>query len=110
MADSAGVPLCFGCHTPDRDFVLTPFPLRWREGMHEGYIEVYRPTGTQELLLIKLHLDAAGVSYFVANENFSSLLPDLGLADMRLMVAPEHAERCADILRAHLGIETLRRP
>jgi hypothetical protein len=28
VADGEGVPLCFGCHTPGRDFVLTPFPLR----------------------------------------------------------------------------------
>lgn len=28
VADGAGVPLCFGCHTPGRDYVLTPFPLR----------------------------------------------------------------------------------
>jgi flagellar biosynthesis/type III secretory pathway M-ring protein FliF/YscJ len=78
--------------------------------MEEGYVELYRPASTQELLLIKLHLDAAGVAYFVANENFSSLLPDLGLADMRLMVAPQHAERCAEILAAQLGIQTPRRP
>jgi flagellar biosynthesis/type III secretory pathway M-ring protein FliF/YscJ len=78
--------------------------------MEEGYVELYRPASTQELLLIKLHLDAAGVAYFVANENFSSLLPDLGLADMRLMVAPQHAERCAEILREQLGIDAPRRP
>ena len=78
--------------------------------MDEGYVELYRPASTQEMLLIKLHLDAAGVAYFVTNENFSSLLPDLGLADMRLMVDPRDAERCADILAAQLGIETTRRP
>lgn len=78
--------------------------------MEEGYVELYRPVSTQELLLIKLHLDAAGVRYFVANENFSSLLPDLGLADMRLMVAPEDAQRCVEILREHLGIDAPRRP
>lgn len=78
--------------------------------MDEGYVELYRPASTQELLLIKLHLDAAGVAYLVTNENFSSLLPDLGLAGMRLLVDPRDAERCAEILAEELGIETPRRP
>lgn len=28
VAKANGVPLCFGCHTPGRDFVLIPFPLK----------------------------------------------------------------------------------
>lgn len=27
VADGNGVPLCFGCHTPGKDFVLIPHPL-----------------------------------------------------------------------------------
>jgi len=28
VANGNGVPLCFGCHTPGKDFVLIPFPLK----------------------------------------------------------------------------------
>jgi hypothetical protein len=28
VADGNGVPLCFGCHTPGKDFVLIPHPLK----------------------------------------------------------------------------------
>lgn len=28
VASANGVPLCFGCHTPGRDFVLIPHPLK----------------------------------------------------------------------------------
>lgn len=28
VANANGVPLCFGCHTPGKDFVLTAFPLQ----------------------------------------------------------------------------------
>ncbi len=28
VASANGVPLCFGCHTPGRDFVLIPYPLK----------------------------------------------------------------------------------
>lgn len=28
VADGNGVPLCFGCHTPGKDFVLIPYPLK----------------------------------------------------------------------------------
>ncbi|MCP5265362.1 MAG: hypothetical protein H6934_04595 [Burkholderiaceae bacterium] len=28
VASAKGVPLCYGCHTPGRDFVLIPYPLK----------------------------------------------------------------------------------
>jgi hypothetical protein len=28
VADGNGVPLCFGCHTPGKDYVLIPYPLK----------------------------------------------------------------------------------
>jgi len=28
VADGNDVPLCFGCHTPGKDFVLIPYPLK----------------------------------------------------------------------------------
>jgi len=28
VADGNGVPLCFGCHTPGKDYVLIPHPLK----------------------------------------------------------------------------------
>lgn len=28
VASDNGVPLCFGCHTPGSDYVLTPYPLK----------------------------------------------------------------------------------
>ncbi len=28
VAAANGVPLCFGCHTPGKDFVLIPYPLK----------------------------------------------------------------------------------
>ena len=70
------------------------------------YVELYRPIDVQELALIKLHLDAQGIRFYVANENFGSLLPGTALGGMQLMVDRRDAARCAEILRDELGIET----
>ena len=73
--------------------------------MDTDYVELYRPPDVQELALIKLHLDAQAVRYYVAGENFGSLLPGTPLGEMRLMVDRRDARRCAEILREQLGIE-----
>jgi flagellar biosynthesis/type III secretory pathway M-ring protein FliF/YscJ len=73
--------------------------------MDTDYVELYRPPDVQALALIKLHLDAQGIRYYVADENFGSLLPVTTLGEMRLMVNRQDAERCAEILREQLGIE-----
>lgn len=74
------------------------------------YVEIYRPAGPQELMLIKMHLDANGIQYYVADENICSILPVGFPLQMRLMVARHHAARCAEMLREELGMKDVRQP
>lgn len=78
--------------------------------MEPDYVEVYRPSGPQALMLIKMHLDAHGIQYYVADENICSILPVGFSLQTRLMVARHQAARCAQILREELGFEDVRQP
>lgn len=71
--------------------------------MDPDFIEIYRTDDRQEALMIKMALEGTGIGYYLANENFSSVLPVAGVGEMRLMVEREKARDCAALL-AHLGL------
>ena len=81
-----------------------------KEDATDAFIEVYRPGGQQELIFIKSTLDAAGIVYYVDNENLNRLfysLGPIGAGEMRLMVEQSQAQEAVAILRHVLQIHPL---
>ncbi|HQR52849.1 MAG TPA: DUF2007 domain-containing protein [Burkholderiales bacterium] len=75
--------------------------------MNAPLTEIYRPADLQEVLIIKMLLEREGVDYVITNEHLASVLPvfgSVGVAGMRLLVAPERAAEIAALLREELGL------
>lgn len=63
--------------------------------------EVCRPKAAAELVVLKSLLEAAGMIYYVANENLSNMLPfvsNLPPFQMRIMVQRARAQEARDLI------------
>lgn len=75
--------------------------------MNAPLTEIYRPADLQEVLIIKMLLERERVDYLITNEHLASVLPvfgSVGVAGMRLLVAPERAAEITALLREELGL------
>lgn len=75
-------------------------------GNGSPFVEVYRPTSQQEVVLLRMVLEREGIAFYITNEGLHSLFHiwDTALGDMRLMVACDNAERCRSLLSDELGL------
>lgn len=81
-----------------------------KEELTEAFVDVYRPGGQQELIFIKSALDAAGIVYYINNENLNRLfysLGPIGAGEMRLMVEKSQAQEALAILKHVLRINPI---
>jgi len=65
--------------------------------MDDSFVDLYRPTDQQEVMLIRMLLEDTGIEYYIVNENLNRLLP-VPAADMLLRVERGKARDCAALL------------
>lgn len=75
------------------------------QGDGAPFVEVYRPSSQQEVMLLRMVLEREGIDFYIINERLHSLFHavDTALGDMRLMVERTRVARCRQLLQEELG-------